>query len=186
MIGDEEWETTWETHLLKTTLFQVARYLFYMRFKLLKTAPLLFTFATFLNRTMLVRRLFDNELRQRGYYAGSFKTIEVISRFTMRCLEVVPCKNLWALMLYACSEMRRNFEYQKTSVTCVVATTDQLPLFLGARQEGGPKSDWVPLLRHMETPELNSPRTDFMHFPFKYSYLSYMSNKLIFTRSITF
>jgi len=33
------------------------------------------------------------------------------------------------------------------------------------------------LLRHIETPELNSPRTDFTHFHFQYSYLSNTSKK---------
>jgi len=42
----------------------------------------------------------------------------------------------------------------------------------GPGRKGGPKSDWVPLLRHTEIPKLNSPRTDFTHFPFQYSYLS--------------
>jgi len=27
-------------------------------------------------------------------------------------------------------------------------------------------------LRHIETPDLNTRRTDFAHFPFQYSYLS--------------
>jgi len=38
--------------------------------------------------------------------------------------------------------------------------------------KGVPKSDWVSLLRHIETPELNSPRTYFTPFPFQFSYLS--------------
>jgi len=52
-------------------------------------------------------------------------------------------------------------------------------------QKGAPKSDRVRLLRHIETPELNSPRTDFTHFPFQYSYLSNMSKKFTSTRPIT-
>jgi len=42
----------------------------------------------------------------------------------------------------------------------------------GLRAKRGPKSDWVPLLRHIEIPKMNSPRTDFTHFPFQYSHLS--------------
>jgi len=39
-------------------------------------------------------------------------------------------------------------------------------------EEGAPKSDWRPLLRHLDIPELNSPITDFTHFLFQLSYLS--------------
>ena len=52
-------------------------------------------------------------------------------------------------------------------------------------KKGAHKSDWAPLLRHIATPELHSPRTDITHFPFQYSYLSNMSKKLIFPRTIT-
>jgi len=52
----------------------------------------------------------------------------------------------------------------------------------GPSKKGTPKSDRVPLLRHIETPELNSPRTD---FPFRHSYLSNTSSKFIFTRPVT-
>jgi len=52
------------------------------------------------------------------------------------------------------------------------------------RPKRGPQSDRVPLLRHIETPELNSPRTDFTHFPFQYSCLSNTSKKFIFPQPI--
>ena len=46
----------------------------------------------------------------------------------------------------------------------------------------GPKSDWAPLLGHIDTPDLSSPRTDFTQFPIQHSYLSNSSKKLIFPR----
>jgi len=52
-------------------------------------------------------------------------------------------------------------------------------------KKGAPKSDRVCWLRHIETPGLNSLRTDFTHFPFQYSYLSNMSKKFTFTRPVT-
>ena len=51
-------------------------------------------------------------------------------------------------------------------------------------KKGTPTSDWVRLLRHTDTLGLISPKTDFTHFPFQYSYLSNTSKKLTFTRPI--
>jgi len=56
----------------------------------------------------------------------------------------------------------------------------------GPGQKWGLHSERIPLLGHSDTPELNSSRTGFTHFPFQqaYSYLSNTSKKLIFTRFI--
>jgi len=35
------------------------------------------------------------------------------------------------------------------------------------------------VLRHIETPELNSPRTDFTHFHFQYLYLYVKENSFV-------
>jgi len=58
------------------------------------------------------------------------------------------------------------------------------PRLGGSGQKEGPKSDWISLLRYIQTPELNSPRTDFTHFHFQYSYLSNTSKKIVNVVSI--
>ena len=95
---------------------------------------------------------------------------------------------MWITCMHYCSQYLSNLETKLHFPTSLSQSRRKGPPYPPARaagKKGAPKSDRVRLLRHIETPELNSPRTYFTHFFFQYSYLSNMSNQFTFTRPIT-